>query len=94
MGDEEPQWTPKRVTGADADAGAVLRRVRERAGLTLDHAAEASRISKAVLSITEREERPARVTELLPLAAAYQMTAAELAAAVAADPAVQAAAME
>lgn len=91
---DEEQWTPKRVTGADVAAGAVLRRVRERAGLTLDQAAEASRISKAVLSRTERGERPARVTELLPLAAAYAMTAAELAAAIAADPAVQAAAME
>ncbi|WP_235687347.1 helix-turn-helix domain-containing protein [Mycobacteroides chelonae] len=93
VGDEQ-QWTPKRVTTADVAAGAVLRRVRERAGLTLDQAAEASRISKAVLSRTERGERPARVTELLPLAAAYDMTAAELAAAIAADPAVQAAAME
>ncbi|WP_435594693.1 hypothetical protein [Tsukamurella tyrosinosolvens] len=56
--------------------------------------AEASRIGKAVLSRTERSEPPVRVTELLTLAAAYQMTAAELAAAIAADPAVQAAAME
>lgn len=97
MGDDDQQWVPKRVSAADAAAGAVLRRVRERAGLTLDQAAEASRISKAVLSRTERGERPARVTELLPLAAAYEMyemTAAELAAAIAADPAVQAAAMQ
>lgn len=94
VGDDDQQWVPKRVTTADAAAGAVLRRVRERAGLTLDQAAEASRISKAVLSRTERGERPARVTELLPLAAAYEMTAAELAAAIAADPAVSAAAME
>ncbi len=47
-----------------------------------------------MLSRTERSEPPVRVTELLTLAAAYQMTAAELAAAIAADPAVQAAAME
>ncbi|QZH66726.1 helix-turn-helix domain-containing protein [Mycolicibacterium farcinogenes] len=94
MGDDEQQWTPKRVTTADAAAGAVLRRVRERAGLTLDQAAEASGISKPVLSRTERGERPARVTELLPLATAYGVTAAELAAAIAADPAVQAAAMQ
>lgn len=94
MVDDEQQWAPKRVTAADAAAGAVLRRVRERAGLTLDQAAEASRISKAVLSRTERGERPARVTELLPISAAYDMTAAELAAAIAADPAVQSAAME
>lgn len=95
MGDEKPgQWTPKRVSAADAAAGAVLRRVRERAGLTLDQAAEASGMGKAVLSRTERGERPARVIELLPLAAAYEMTAAELAAAVAADPAVHTAAME
>ncbi|MGV0747201.1 helix-turn-helix domain-containing protein [Mycolicibacter minnesotensis] len=72
----------------------MLRRVRERAGLTLDQAAEASGISKPVLSRTERGERPARVTELLPLATAYGVTAAELAAAIAADPAVQAAAMQ
>lgn len=92
MGDEQAeQWVPKRVSEADVAAGAVLRRIRERAGLTLDQAAEASRISKAVLSRTERGERPARVTELLPRAAAYEMTAAELATAIA-DPAVPAAA--
>lgn len=95
MGEEKAEkWVPKLVTAADAAVGAVLRRVRERAGLTLDQAAEASGIGKAVLSRTERGERSARVIELLPLAAAYEMTAAELAAAVAADPAVHTAAME
>lgn len=95
VGDEMPaKWIPKRVTQADHAVGAVLRRVRERAGLTLDQAAEASGISKPVLSKTERGERAARVTELLPLAAAYEMTAAELAAAIAADPAVRAASSE
>jgi len=93
VGDEQAeQWVPKRVSEADVAAGVVLRRQRERAGLTLDQAAEASRISKAVLSRTERGERPARVTEPLPLAAACDMTGAELAAAIAADPAVSTAA--
>lgn len=46
------------------------------------------------MSRTERGERPARVTELLPLAAAYKMTAAGLAVAIAADLATHAAAME
>ncbi|WP_124712871.1 helix-turn-helix domain-containing protein [Mycolicibacterium nivoides] len=92
MGDEMPaKWIPKRVTQADHAVGAVLRRVRERAGLTLDQAAEASGISKPVLSKTERGERAARVTELLPLATAYRVTAEQIVAEIAADPEVQAA---
>lgn len=94
MGDDKTErWVPKRVSAADVGLGAVLRRVRERAGETIGQAAEASRISKAVLSRTERGERSARVIELLPIAAAHAMTAAELTAAIAADPTVHAAAM-
>lgn len=84
-------WTPKRVGAADVAVGAVLRRIRERAGLTLDQAAEASGISKPVLSKTERGERAARVTELLPLATAYRVTAEQIVAEIAADSEVQAA---
>lgn len=91
VGDEKERWIPKRVTQADHAVGAVLRRVRERAGLTLDQAAEASGISKPVLSKTERGERAARVTELLPLATAYGVTAEQIVAEIAADPAVHAA---
>lgn len=91
MADEKEKWTPKRVGAADVAVGAVLRRVRERAGLTLDQAAEASGISKPVLSKTERGERAARVTELLPLATAYGVTAEQIAAEIAAGPEVQAA---
>lgn len=78
--------SPETCLRGDVAAAAVLRRIPERAGLTSDQAAEASRISKAVLSRTKRGERPAEVTELLPLAAVLKMTAAELAAAIAADP--------
>ncbi len=90
MGDEKDKWTPKRVGAADVAVGAVLRRVRERAGLTQDEAAEASGISKPVISKTERGERAARVTELLPLATAYGVTAEQIAAEIAADPEVRA----
>ncbi|OBB70977.1 transcriptional regulator, partial [Mycolicibacterium fortuitum] len=64
--------------------------VYKRQGLTLDEAAEASSISKPVLSKTERGERAARVTELLPLATAYGVTAEQIVAEIAADPEVRA----
>ncbi|MGC7304357.1 helix-turn-helix transcriptional regulator [Mycobacteroides abscessus subsp. abscessus] len=54
MGDEKAeQWVPKRVSEADAAVGAVLRRVRERAGWTLEQAGERSGINRSVLSKTE-----------------------------------------
>ncbi|OBK02795.1 transcriptional regulator [Mycolicibacterium fortuitum] len=92
MGEEKPEkWVPKLVTEADAAVGAVLRRVRERAGWTLEQAGERSGINKSVLSKTERGERPLRVFELGPIAEAYGMTLEKLTAEIGSDPAVRAA---
>lgn len=92
MGEEKPEkWVPKLVTEADVAVGAVLRRVRERAGWTLEQAGERSGINKSVLSKTERGERPLRVFELEPLAEAYGMALEKLTAEIGADPAVRAA---
>lgn len=90
MGEEKSEkWTPKRVTEADVAVGAVLRRVRERAGWTLEQAAERSGINKSVLSKTERGERPLRVFELEPLAEGYGMALEKLTSEIGADPAVR-----
>lgn len=91
MGEEKPEpWVPKRVSEADVAVGAVLRRVRERAGWTLEQAGERSGINKSVLSKTERGERPLRVFELEPLAEAYGMTLEKLTAEIGSDPEVRA----
>lgn len=85
VGDEKERWIPKLVTEADAEVGAGLRDVRRRMGMTLDEAAEASGISKPVLSKVERGERACRVPELGLLGEAYGVTAGLLADAVLGD---------
>lgn len=91
MGDDEQQWTPKRVTTADVAVGAVLLRLREQAGISVREVEERTGISRSVLSRIERGERPARVLELEPLAQVYGMTIEELITTITADPAVRAA---
>lgn len=91
MGEAKPEkWVPKLVTQADVAVGAVLRRVRERAGWTLEQAGERRGINKSVLSKTERDERPLRVFELGLIAEAYGMALEKLTSEIAAAPAVQA----
>lgn len=55
MGEEKPEkWVPKLVTEADVTVGAVLRRVRERSGWTLEQAGERSGISRSASTTTTR----------------------------------------
>ncbi len=94
MGDEEQQWTPKRVTTADAAVGAVLLRLREQAGISVREVEQRTGISRSVISRIERGERPARVLELEPLAHVYEMTIEDLITTITADPDVRAASSE
>ncbi|WP_228792540.1 helix-turn-helix domain-containing protein [Nocardia farcinica] len=94
VGDEEQQWTPKRVTTADAAVGAVLLRLREQAGISVREVEQRTGISRSVISRIERGERPARVTELEPLAQVYEMSIEDLITTITADPDVRAASSE
>jgi transcriptional regulator with XRE-family HTH domain len=61
-----------------ATIGECLRATREQRGLTLEQAAELSRISKSHLSRLESSERQPSVASLLALSAAYGVTIGDL----------------
>ena len=73
----------------DRAVGAVLRAVRETAGLSLQGAGPRAGMNWRTLGKIERGERPARVTELVELARAYQVDEFVLIEAVGGDEAAQ-----
>ncbi|WP_062894933.1 helix-turn-helix domain-containing protein [Mycobacterium avium] len=80
MGDktDKTPWVPQRVTEADVEIGRVLAAARERAGMQVREAAEASGIDKSVVTRIELGQRPCRVAELAALADAFGIDRAAL----------------
>lgn len=77
MGEKTP-WVPQRVTEADVEIGRILAAAREKAGMYVRDAAEASGIDRSVITRIELGQRPCRVAELAALADAYGIDRAAL----------------